>query len=132
MKFALEVENEVASFYKSAKRVVKDQDLANLFDSLASRGQKRIKTIERVRRENVTEMILEQIVGLDSDSYKPDTTIPEGCDDNTVQKIAVDTEKNLYEFYTQAAVKIDFLSEVAYSFELLAEANENAIQRLSS
>ena len=132
MKFALEVENEVTSFYESASENVKDQNLSGLFSNLSSRGQKRVKTLERVRRENVTEMILEPIIGLNSDTYKPDTTIPEGSDDNTVQKIAAEIEKNLHAFYNQAAAKIEFLSEVAYSFELLAEANEEAGQHLSS
>lgn len=132
MKFALEVENEVTSFYESAKEMVEDQELTGLFNSLADRGRKRAKTIERVRRENVTEMILEPITGLDSDEYKPVTAIPEGPDDGTIQEVAVEIEKNLQSFYTQAALKIDFLSEVAYSFELLAEANEEASERLSS
>jgi len=99
---------------------------------LFSRGQKRIKTLERIRRENVTEMILEPIIGLNSETYKPETTSSEGSDDNTVKRVAVIIEKNLNEFYNQAAVKIDFLSEVAYLFELLAEANEATLQRLSS
>lgn len=132
MKFALEVEHEVTSFYESASEYVKDKNLSGLFSNLSIRGQKRVKTLERVRRENVTEMILEPIIGLNSDTYILDTTIPEDSNDKTVQKIAVDIEKNLNEFYNQAAAKIDFLSEVAYSFELLAEANEDAVQRLSS
>lgn len=132
MRFALEVENEVTSFYESAKELVEDQELAGLFDILADRGQKRAKTIERVRRENVTEMILEPITGLDSETYKPVTVIPEDPDDGAIQEVAVEIEKNLQSFYAQSALKIDFLSEVAYAFELLAEANEAASERLSS
>jgi hypothetical protein len=124
MKFALEIESEVSSFYESVSRNAKDPKLSGLFGELYSRGQKRIKTLERIRRENVTEMILE--------TYKPETIVSEGSDDNTIKKAAVVIEKNLNEFYNQAAVKIDFLSEVAYLFELLAEANEAALQRLSS
>ena len=132
MKFALEIESDVTSFYESAKEKVKDQELARLFDNLVNRGKKRVKTIERVRRENVTEMILEQISGLDSDTYTPVTSLPDDPDDNVLQGIAVEIEKKLQSFYTQAGAKIDFLSEVAYSFEILAEANEEAIARLSS
>ncbi len=131
MTFALEVENEVTSFYESTRQKVKDQDLASTFSSLATRGQKRIKTIERIRRENVTEMILEPISGLYSDAFQPKTAIPETHDDQTLRKIAREIEKSLQAFYTQAAVKIDFLSEAAYAFELLAEANEDASRRLS-
>lgn len=131
MKFALEVESEVTGFYESAREMIKDEDLSTLFASLASRGQKRIKTVERIRRENVTEMILEPITGLDSGSYKPVTSIPDSPDDKALQGIALEIEKSLHSFYVEAGAKIDFLSEVAYSFEILAEANEESIERLS-
>jgi rubrerythrin len=132
MKFALETENNVTSFYESAKDLVKSEELASLFSDLAIRGQKRAKTIERIRRENVTEMILEPITGLDSDTFTPVTAIPESPDDKALQGIAVEIENNLNVFYSQTAVKVEFLSEVAYAFELLAEANEEASQSLSS
>ena len=131
MKFALEIENEVTEFYESAKEVAKDQELVDLLNRLVIRGQKREKTIERIRRENVTEMILEPITGLDSDSFKPNTSIPEGSDDTTLRILAGEIEKILHAFYDQASTKLDFLSEVAYSFELLAEANEEASRRFS-
>ena len=132
MKFALETENDVTSFYESVKGLVKSEELASLFSNLSIRGQKRGKTIERIRRENVTEMILEPITGLDSDAFTPVTTIPESSNDETLQGMAVEIENCLNAFYTQTAVKVDFLSEVAYAFELLAEANEEASQSLSS
>jgi len=131
MKFAMETENDVTSFYKSVKDLAESKELVSLFDSLVNRGQKRVKTIERIRRENVTEMILEPITGLDSDTFTPVTTIPESPDDKALQEIAVEIENNLHAFYSQTAVKVEFLSEVAYAFELLAEANEEASQSLS-
>lgn len=130
VKFALDIEAEVSSFYESAIGVATDPDLGNLFEDLLNRGQKRIKTLLRIRRENVTEMILEPIAGLDSDAYKPVTAIPEGADDGVVRKIATALETRAHEFYMHAAAKIDFLSEAAYSFELLAEANSEAAQGL--
>ncbi len=132
MKFALETENDVTGFYESVKGLARNEELVSLFDSLVIRGQKRVKTIERIRRENVTEMILEPITGLDSDTFTPVTTIPEKPDDKTLKGIAVEIENNLQAFYSQTAVKVEFLSEVAYAFELLAEANEEASQSLSS
>jgi rubrerythrin len=132
MKFALEVETEVTRFYESAQSLAKDEDLAGVFGSLASRGEKRLKTIERIRRENVTEMILEPIVGLDSDAYQPTTSIPEDVDDSKLTNIAREIEKKLNAFYNDAATKLEFLSEVAYSFEILAEANDNSNQRFVS
>jgi hypothetical protein len=111
--------------------MVKDEELLNPFQDMQKRGMKRLKTLERVRRENVTEMILEPIIGLDSENYRLSAEIPSGAEEREVQELAVNIEKKLHEFYTQAGAKLDFLSEVAYSFELLAEANEDAIKRLS-
>jgi rubrerythrin len=132
MKFALEVETEVTRFYESAQGLAKAEDLAGVFGSLALRGEKRLRTIERIRRENVTEMILEPIVGLVSDAYQPTISIPEDVDDNKLTNIAREVEKKLNAFYNDAAAKLEFLSEVAYSFEILAEANDKANQRLAS
>jgi rubrerythrin len=131
LKFAMEVEQEAINFYESASLAVKDEELLGKFQDLHKRGLKRLKTLERVRRENVTEMILEPIIGFDSENYRLEKEIPSSAETKIVQELAVSIEKILLEFYTQAAAKVDFLSEVAYSFELLAEANERAIQNLA-
>lgn len=130
VKFALDIEAEVSSFYESAIGVTTDPYLGNLFEALLNRGQKRIKTLLRIRRENVTEMILESIAGLDSDTYNLDTAIPERANDGVVCEVATAIETKLDEFYTHAAIKIGFLSEASYSFELLAEEHSEAAQDL--
>lgn len=131
LKFAMDIEQEATRFYEYASSVEKDQTLLGQYQDLYKRGQKRVKTLERVRRENVTEMILEPIIGLDSENYKLSTERSSRAEEKDLQELAVSIEKTLQEFYTHAAAKLDFLIEVAYSFELLAEANENAIERLS-
>ncbi len=131
LKFALETEEEVNRFYESVINLVKDKTYVTLYQDLLKRGEKRLKTLERVRRENVTEMILEPITGLDSENYNFETEIPKDASEKEIKELAVKIEKGLLEFYIRAAEKIDFLVEAAYSFELLAEANENAIRNLS-
>ena len=131
MKFALETEQDVTKFYEAASKLVNDQNKVELFQDLLKRGEKRLKTLERVRRENITEMILEPIIGLDSENYKIVTEIQSNQGEKEVQELALSIEKSLLEFYTHAGAKIDFLIEVSYSFELLAEANEKAMQSLS-
>jgi hypothetical protein len=131
MKFAMEIEQEVNKFYESASSFAKDSNLMNQFQKLHKRGEKRLKTLERVRRENVTEMILEPIHGLDSENYKFDSEILSTTDEIALVELARAIEKGLFDFYSQAAAKIDFLIEASYAFELLAEANEQAIESLS-
>ncbi len=132
MKFALDTEDTVTSFYKSAVESVKDPDMVSLFTELAERGMKRTETLMRIRRENTTEMILEPIAGLNSDTYDLIISYPDGADDADVKKFAASIESKLYKFYMDAAAKIDFLSEAAYLLELLAEKNEESAQRLQS
>ena len=127
LKYAMEIEEEVNKFYESASGVAKDPKLVDRFQELHKRGEKRLKTLERVRRENVTEMILEPIVGLDSDDYKIETSISE----SELVDTALSVERTLHGFYSEAAIKIEFLIEASYAFELLAEANERAVETLS-
>ncbi|MHA2600849.1 MAG: hypothetical protein AM324_001785 [Candidatus Thorarchaeota archaeon SMTZ1-83] len=131
LKFALDIENRACSFYELACSATTNPNLVAQFEELVQRGQKRIETLMRIRREHTTEMILEPITGLNSDTYNPITAIPEGGDEGTLQLVAVAIETELRDFYTAAAIKIGFLSEVAYSFEQLADENSEAIQHLS-
>jgi len=132
IKFALDIETEIGNFYQTASDLTKDVELGSIFADLVVRGQKRTKTLERVRRENVTEMILEPILEFDSDSYGIVTEISEGMNDDNLRVLSTNIESTLLEFYTAAATKIDFLIEAAYAFELLAEKNEETIKRFSS
>lgn len=132
IKFALDIETKTGNFYQTASDIVKDADLVSIFTDLVVRGQKRMKTLERVRRENVTEMILEPIIGFDSDSYSIITEISENVNDDILRTLASNIETTLREFYATAAIKIDFLIEAAYAFELLAEKNEETIKLFST
>lgn len=132
IKFALDIETKVGIFYETASDITKDVELVSIFADLVVRSQKRLKILERVRRENVTEMILEPIMNLDSDSYNIVTEISESANDDTLRTLATNIETTLQEFYTTAAIKIDFLIEAAYAFELLAEKNEETIKLFAS
>ncbi len=132
IKFALDIETKVGNFYESASDIVKDAELVSIFADLVVRGQKRKKTLERVRRENVTEMILEPILEFDSESYSIDIEISESANNDNLRTLATNIETTLQKFYTTAAEKTDFLIEAAYAFELLAEKNEETIKRFSS
>jgi rubrerythrin len=132
LKFALDIETEASEFYRSASGLLVSQNLAAMFHELTNRGEKRVKTLERVRRENMTEMILEPIIGLDSDAYTFISKIPESADDEALRQIAARIETALQKYYSTAAKKIEFLSEAAYAFEILAEKNAEIKNRLSS
>jgi len=66
MTFALEMEKQAADFYTEAAH----GELEEIFSSLALDSRKRMKRLERTRREGVAEMILEPITGLNGDDYR--------------------------------------------------------------
>ena len=132
LKYALELEERAAIFYESAAPIMPNQGLTDTFWDLSFRCKKRIETLLRVRRENVTEMILEPIHGLEADDYNPSVTIPEDTDSKTILEMAVVLEKSHREFYNKAAIKIDFLIEAAYVFEQLADENSDIVSQLQS
>lgn len=130
MKFAMELESIATGFYKSAFSKTTDVDLGSLLEKLGIRSTKRNKILERVRRENVTEMILESIANLDSDSYTMKTDIPENPDIKSLLGICIGVEENRFKFFTQSSAKIGFLIEAADTFERLADENKDNIVTL--
>lgn len=132
LKFAMDLEAIAAAFYESAAGIITSHDLKSLFEALLIRGQKRIKLLLRVRRENTTEMILEPISGLEGDQYRPKTEIPTGAGDAALSKLAEALELKIHDFYKDAAEKISFLSEPASIFERLAEENAENAKRLQA
>jgi hypothetical protein len=132
LKFAMDLERMTGAFYASAREITEGSPLASEFDALLARGEQRLKTLERVRRENTTEMILEPIAGLESDGYNPDIRIPDASDERRTLALAIELEKMLHRFYSDAALKVEFLIEAAYSLEALADENERSVESLSS
>ncbi len=126
LNFALQLEERTSSWYATLLEHSNDENVQEISERLRKLSNGRIIVLKRLRSENVTEMILEPIYGLDSANY----TIPENqIDDisNPLFKVTAEgIELCLKSFYKAAAKKIDFLSEVAYAFEDLAdEVSEN-------
>ena len=116
--------------YKSVSSKTSDAGLVGLLEKLESRSTKRNKILERVRRENVTEMILESITDLDSDSYSMKTDLPENPDIKSLIGIFIGVEENRFKFFEQGSTKIGFLIEAADTFERLADENQDNVETL--
>lgn len=132
--YALDIEQRSSAFFEEMVDRVVGQDVRAVFEAIMLKGQRRIRNLMRVRRENVTEMILEPIAGLDSDDYPLKTGASPNADDNALVGIATALQETLKEFYVKAAAKISFLPEVTYEFEdLVAEHGEDValLQSLS-
>jgi rubrerythrin len=120
LSYALQIEEQTASFYKTAAQDHPDE----LFAGLARRAHKRVTRLERARREGVAEMILEPISGLNSDDYavalNPEAPLAE-------QALAL--EKAAATFYRDAATKMP-IREIVRLFERMAEESDESCKQL--
>ena len=130
IKFALNLENTASAFYESAIKIITNQTLNELFEKLYQRKQKRIHILTRVRRENVTETILEHITGLNSDDYELISPPTSEIDEQNLCNSAARMEGIALDFYNAAAIKIGFLYEAADAFERLSEENNEYKEKL--
>ncbi len=130
MSFALELEHASEAFYKKLYGSTSDPTLKPVLEKILSRCPIRVSTLERVRRENVTEMILEPIRGINSDSYPTAITLPSSADSSDLRDAAKAWEQKRKGFFESASRKIEFLMEAADAFERFADENEENLAKL--
>jgi rubrerythrin len=132
LNFAEELESQDQGFYEAAARNPAAGALAAPFSALALEAGKNVKTVQRVRRENVTEMILEPV--------KDFTRAPfcEACEGAAVMTAAelIDTAKKLEaraeRYYAEAAEKIKAQPEVARALKSLGKIRKARAAKLAA
>ncbi|MGB9593482.1 MAG: hypothetical protein ACPL7R_05020, partial [Anaerolineae bacterium] len=72
LQYGMYLEQESARFYAQAAQAAQNAGLRQALAELAEEAQRRHKTLERIRRENVTEMILTPIHDFRSRDYQPE------------------------------------------------------------
>ena len=112
--FAMDLEERAATFYGRAA----PGGLGRVFDKRAQDVKKRLRRLERARRELVSEMILGSITGLDGDNYR--VTLDAVADEATLLAQARDLEAASTRFYRDAATKMP-IREVARLLKRLAD-----------
>ena len=117
LRFAMDLEEQAVGFYEEATR----GGLEETFGELARGSGKRLRRLERARREMVAEMILESITGLDGDAYHVD--LDPGSDEAGLVRQAQALEETAARFYRDAAAKMP-IREVVRLFQRLARENE--------
>jgi rubrerythrin len=121
LNFAEELESQDQSFYEAAGKNPGLSALAPQLAQLAAEAGKNVKTVQRIRRENVTEMILEPV--------KDFTRAPfcEACEGAVILGAAevLETAKRLEaraeRYYAEAAEKIRAQPEVARALKSLGK-----------
>ncbi len=120
LNFAEAVEQGDMEFYQSAAAAATVEQQA-IFDDFARQGRKLTALVQRTRRENVTEMILEPVRDFVRDGYRISVGDPAGMDPETILNASITLEQRAIRYYTDAADKLRALPEVARALKTLAK-----------
>ena len=126
LNFAEVLEREDMEFYTKAASASDTTTVVDLFASLARENKKNIALVQRTRRENVTEMILEPIRDFTRDPYQIKLEDLTGL--NLTDAISV--EDRAIRYYRDAAEKIRALPEVARALKTLAKKRGKRLEQL--
>jgi hypothetical protein len=132
LSFALEREVERGSFYDKCISTMTNSELKDAFDFIKKEQKKRERLLNRFRRENVTEMILEPIHDFDSESFELGIALDNSLDNSYLRETAIKIEESSYSFFLRASEKTKFLPEVSEEFKRLSDKTEKYISLLKS
>jgi hypothetical protein len=129
--FAEAMENLIMTFYESAAANPACAEAADRYRQYAKDSRKHIQTLQRTRRENVTEMILEPIQDFYRAPYKLEYADPA---DRTSEEVHVDArrlEETAEAFYQTAMGKIRALPEVARALKTIGKKHTAHCRQLA-
>jgi rubrerythrin len=129
LNFAETVETSDLEFYRRAGAVVAAAE-RGLFDDLVQESKKQVALVQRTRRENVTEMILEPIQGFERGPYRVEVGNPDAADVQEVMQMAAALEERAIRYYDDAAAKIRALPEVSRAMKTLGKKRRRRLERL--
>jgi len=132
LNFAEELESQDQEFYEAAAGNPACSDYRPMFEQFAADAQKNLKTVQRTRRENVTEMILEPIKDFVRAPYCEVCQAAPGMSAQDALATAKRLEDRAVRYYTEAAAKIKALPEVARALKLLAKKHTAHHDRLAA
>lgn len=101
LSYAIDLEDKLAKFYEESASKLNTPHSEELLNR-SRLAKKRKKKLEKTRRENVTEMTLEPIVGLKEEKFEIDLSKFSLENINTIEAI-------ISQFYAEAGPKINVL-----------------------
>ncbi len=132
LNFAEELENQDQEFYEAVAGNPACSGHKQLFEQFAANAKKNVKTVQRTRRENVTEMILEPIKDFVRAPY---CEVCQAAPSMTVEDALASAkrlEDRAVRYYTEAAAKIKALPEVARALKLLGKKHNGHLDKLTA
>ena len=131
MGYAGEIVKQTEEAYRGLIPKAKNPALKQVLQDLAGEEKKNQSLMERTRRENVTEMILEPITGLHQEEYEVDLRGMAQKDDSDLVRVSLILEERARRFFSDASAKIP-LPEVARTFRRLCQKKEENVAKLQS
>jgi len=130
LRFAEDLENCDVRFFDSAARNPECGEYAEMFEEFSRDAGKNIKNLQRIRRENVTEMILEPVSGFHEDDFSLTCEDAGGMTLQEVLETAVELEKRAENFYLSAAAALKAQAEVARGLKTISKKHTAHLRKL--
>ena len=121
LNFAEEIETQDLEFYTAAANNPACAEYKELFEQLAGNVKKNIQSVQRTRRENVTEMILEPIKDFTRAPFRLEPVSADNMSAAEALEIARKLEDRAQGYYLEAAEKIKALPEVSRALKIIAK-----------
>ncbi len=131
MGFAAEVVGQTEGAYKTLVQKATNAVLRETLQSLLNEAGKNHSLMEQTRRENVTEMILEPIAGLNQEDYRIDWNLLDSGKEVDLLNAALMLEMREKKFFQEASSKMP-LPEAARIFRRIAQRKQDNIAKLKS
>ena len=132
LEFAIELEKNDAAFFSKAADNPNCSDLIEGLERFEKEDRKNTKALTRARQENVTEMTLEPVQGLDEQAYLHERPDPGSMSREEVFEAIDRIEDNAQRFYQDAAERIKSLSDVGRTFQRLAKKRQSRSESLKN
>ena len=131
MGLAAEITEQTEEIYKTLAQKAKGSTLREVLQVLSVEEGKSHSLMERTRRENVTEMILEPITGLRQEDYGIDLKVVDPMEDPDLLRAALILEEREKKFFNDVSIKVP-LPEVARIFRKMVQKKQENVTKLQS
>lgn len=131
LSFSEEIETQDMVFYEGALNHPESARIKPLLEEFIKEGKKNIIVIQRTKRENVTEMILEPIHGFARTPFSIPGQESSGMDGAKLVETVKILEQRSIDYYTSASVKIKALPEVAGALKQLAKKHTARLNKIN-
>jgi rubrerythrin len=130
LNFAEELEKHDLDFYQALSENPACAAEKALFERFAADTRKNIQTVQRTRRENVTEMILEPIRNFNRTPYRASFEPADSMTFDSAMAASREIERRAHRYYVEAALKLKALPEVARALSGIAKKHGSRLDSL--